>query len=352
MKLQLPKYNGKDNQVMLIVAPLFAFLFNVINFPGQYFTDVFHFVIFTLISFIEFCVYFIACGAIAVYFMKIFPQEKDLYKRLVITILFFLLLTGLVLYAILQTYEKIPWFHYTYNEQVFLWNYFALGIINIFITFFMEGVRRYNDWKVNMQETEQLNAAYRQSRLNALKSQVNPHFLFNSLNSLSGLIQEDEERAETFLNEMSKVYRYMLRTDEEQLVTLETELRFVKSYQHLLITRYGDALRLHTDIREEHLQQFIAPLTLQVIIENTFTQNILSKTSPLYITVQSSANGYLLVQNNVQLKVVKDVIDFEAGLDNLVKKYELLGNPLKVDDSRSDSRIISIPLLQNAGVTV
>ena len=325
MKLQLPQYNGKDNLVMAIVVPLFGFVFNIVNFPVQYFSDLFHFIVFTVLSIFYFCIYFIICGGIAVVFKNAFPLEKDLPKRL-------------------------PWFNYTYNEKIFLWNYFSLGIINIFLIFLMEGIRRYNDWKENMKETEKLDAAYRQSRLNALKSQVNPHFLFNSLNTLSGLIQEDEERAEAFLNEMSKVYRYMLRTDEEQFVTLDTELKFVQSYQHLLSTRYGDALRLHVQVQDEHAGLYIAPLTLQVIIENAFTQNVLSKARPLFITIQSSANGHLLIQNNIQLKQVKDVLDTEAGLDNLVKKYALMGMPVKVDDTQSEIRTISIPLLKQEEV--
>ncbi|WP_407520242.1 histidine kinase [Lacibacter sp. MH-610] len=350
MKLHLPQYNGKDNLVMAIVVPLFGFVFNIVNFPVQYFSDLFHFIVFTVLSIFYFCIYFIICGGIAVVFKNAFPLEKDLPKRLFITIIVFLLTTGLFLYGILQTYEWLPWFNYTYNEKIFLWNYFSLGIINIFLIFLMEGIRRYNDWKENMKETEKLDAAYRQSRLNALKSQVNPHFLFNSLNTLSGLIQEDEERAEAFLNEMSKVYRYMLRTDEEQFVTLDTELKFVQSYQHLLSTRYGDALRLHVQVQDEHSGLYIAPLTLQVIIENAFTQNVLSKARPLFITIQSSANGHLLIQNNIQLKQVKDVLDTEAGLDNLVKKYALMGMPVKVDDTQSEIRTISIPLLKQEEV--
>lgn len=346
MKLQLPQYNGKDNLVMVIVVPAFAFLFNSVNFPQQYFSDVVHFTAFTLLSVFYFCVYFIICGAIAVFFKNAFPLERQLFRRLLITIIIFLLTTGLFLYGILQTYEMIDLFNYRYNEHIFLWNYFSLGIINIFLIFFMEGIRRYNDWKENMQETEKLDAAYRQSRLNALKSQVNPHFLFNSLNSLSSLIQEDEDKAEVFLNEMSKVYRYMLRTDEEPLVTLETELRFVRSYQHLLNARYGEGLRLHAEVNEKHLTSLIAPLTLQVIIENTFTQNIVSRNAPLCITITSSSNGHLLVQNNVQLKSVTDMLDFEAGLDNLVKKYDLMSAPLKVDDTQKDYRTITIPLFE------
>jgi two-component system LytT family sensor kinase len=91
----------------------------------------------------------------------------------------------------------------------------------------MEGIARFQRWKDSQNESEKLGAAYKQSQLNALRSQVNPHFLFNSLNTLSSLIEEDEEKAETFLNEMSKVYNYMLRSDNEQLVPLQYELKFL-----------------------------------------------------------------------------------------------------------------------------
>jgi two-component system, LytTR family, sensor kinase len=344
MKIKLPQYNERDNLVMAIIVPAFAVLFNLVNFPVQYFADVLHFVAFTIISIIGFAIYFIACGTVAVFFKKRIPDEKNLFKRLLITILVFLFTTGLFLYAFLHKYEYFSWFQYQFNEHVFLWNYFALGIINIFLTFLMEGIGRYNNWKANLNETEKLDAAYRQSRLNALKSQVNPHFLFNSLNSLSSLIQEDEEKAETFLDEMSKVYRYMLRTDEEQLVTLETELKFITSYHHLLSARYGEALQLNVEVANDYLSRLIAPLTLQVIIENAFSQNIVSKSSPLYITINSASNSHLLVQNNVQPKAANGAVDFETGLDNLVKKYELLGKSLKVDDTQKQIRTVLVPV--------
>jgi two-component system, LytTR family, sensor kinase len=345
MKIKLPQYNGKDNLIMVIVAPLFALVFNIVNFPKQYFSDVLHFTVFSSISIFEFCIYFILCGGLAVFFKNTFPSEKDLYKRLIVTIIVFLLSTGLVLYGILQTYELIPWFGYRYNENVFLWNYLALGIINIFLTFLMEGIDQYNNWKINLAETEKLNAAYKQSQLNGLKSQVNPHFLFNSLNSLSSLIQENEEKAETFLDEMSKVYRYMLRNDDEQLVTLETELKFIDSYLHLLSARYGEGLQLKINISEECKTKLLPPLTLQVMIENAFTQNIMSKVKPLVIEINSVGADIIIIKNNVQPKAIISMVDFDTGLDNLVKKYVLLGKPLSVNDNSNESRIITIPLL-------
>jgi two-component system, LytTR family, sensor kinase len=345
MKMKLPEYNGKDNFVMVIIVPLFALLFNLVNFQQQYFADVFHFIVFTIISMLGFAIYFIACGSIAVFLKKRFPTQKDLFKRLLMTIFVFLLNTGLFLYAFLHVYEYFLWFNYQFNEQGFLWNYFALGIINIFLTFLMEGIDQYNNWKINIAETEKLNAAYKQSQLNGLKSQVNPHFLFNSLNSLSSLIEEDEEKADFFLDEMSKVYRYMLRNDDEQMVTLETELKFISSYLHLLKARYGEGLQLNINSTIAYKNKLLPPLTLQVIVENAFTQNIVSKSSPLIIEINATTNDVIVVKNNSQLKAITSAVDFETGLDNLVKKYELLGIPLHVDDSSRTYRIITIPLL-------
>lgn len=352
MKVQKPIQSVISVKVMLAVSVIITLLFNTINFPSQYYSDISHFLAFTFIFIVPNIFIAILSNAVSGLFLKIFPKESDLYKRLIIVIIISLLIGGLSLYALFKFYDAQPWFQYRFSEIAFLWNFIAIAILDIFRTFLIEGIRNFNEWKQNAKETEKLDASYQQSRLQALKSQVNPHFLFNSLNSLSSLIQEDEEKAETFLNEMSKVYRYMLRTDDEPLVTLETELAFIKSYHHLLTARYGDGLQLRVNIAEKESQKLIAPHSLQVIIENAFTQNIVSKASPLHISVSVDGNGKLIVQNNVQPKTVTDVLDFEAGLDNLVKKYELLGAAMIVDDTENECRTIKIPLLEKEEASV
>jgi LytS/YehU family sensor histidine kinase len=113
-----------------------------------------------------------------------------------------------------------------------------------------EGVSRFERWSANLEETEALKKTVKQSRLLGLKSQVNPHFLFNCLNSLSSLINESTNEAENFLNEMSKVYRYMLRNDEDLLVQLDKELHFL-SHIMPLKARYGEGIEMHININEE-----------------------------------------------------------------------------------------------------
>jgi LytS/YehU family sensor histidine kinase len=183
-----------------------------------------------------------------------------------------------------------------------------------------------------------------------LKSQVNPHFLFNSLNTLSSLIAEDEKEAESFLNEMSKVYRYMLRGDDEQLVPLQTEIKFLQSYIHLLERRFGQSLQVEMKIRDEDKNKLIPPLSLQVLIENAFTQNSMSKAEPLLIRICSDGNNEVVVRNNRNPKMVSNAIDFEAGLDNLVTKYRLLNAADVVIKDEERQRSIFLPLLEKRGI--
>jgi len=345
MSLKLPQYNGKDNLVMLLVMPVFAIVINVIILGGKYFSHWKIFLFATLLSAGASCLDFILCGWVAVAMKARFPGEEDILKRLTLMITAFLIISGLFLYSLFSGYEHIQVLNYRFNEAGFVWSYFALGILNIFLTFLMEGIARYKEWEKNRIETEELSRTYKQSQLQGLKSQVNPHFLFNSLNSLSSLIQDDEQKAERFLDEMSKVYRYMLRNDEEELVTLETELKFIGSYMHLLKARYGEGLQLSVDVTNEDRSKLLTPLALQVIIENTFSQNIISKSSPLVITIQSSGTNVLEIKNNIQPKAITDAMDFEAGLDNLVKKYELLNQPVSVMDASNSYRVIRLSLI-------
>ena len=346
MKVNLPQYNNLDNQVMLFVTPVVTFLLNFINFGSNYFSSLGFFLYATVVSFILFCIDFIMCGAIAVFFRKRFPSEAEVAKRLSLMIAAFLVTTGLFLVALYNIFESIPYFDYRFNENAFAWSYLALGLLSIFLTFLMEGIARFKVWQKNQKETEKLNQAYKKSQLQGLKSQVNPHFLFNSLNSLSYLIQEDENRAVTFLDEMSKVYRYMLRNDDEHLVSLQTELNFVDSYMYLLQTRFDSGLQLKLEVRPEDKTKLLAPLTLQIIIENAFTQNTLGKNAPLFISISSKGNNILEIENNIQPKIITDMVDFETNLDNLTYKYKLLDQPMTILETSDKTRVIRLALIQ------
>lgn len=142
-----------------------------------------------------------------------------------------------------------------------------------------EAVYHFNRLLKSEKEAEALKKENLQTQLESLKQQVNPHFLFNSLNTLSYLIGEDTEKAEDFLNELCKVYRYLLRSNEHELTDLKTELQFIRSYFHLLKTRYGDNLRLTVAIEPPYETYLLPSLTLQLLIENAVKQMSLIRPS-------------------------------------------------------------------------
>jgi LytS/YehU family sensor histidine kinase len=184
------------------------------------------------------------------------------------------------------------------------------------------------------------------SQLIGLKSQVNPHFLFNSLNSLSSLIHDNQSEAENFLDEMSKVYRYLLRSSDEQLVSLDSELHFIKSYFYMLKVRYSGAVNLSVNVDPLMRDKHLPPLTLQILMESAFNLNMISKEMPLTIEITTLENGWLQIKNNIQ-KRIGDKPD-NTGIENIRNKFRLLcQQSILINDSES-SRTIQLPLMNSA----
>lgn len=346
MKIRLPNYSGKDYLVFsFFVLPL-TIVINAVVFGTRVFSGLSFFLLATLVTGIGFTLDFIICGSIAVLLKKRFPAADQSWQRLSILILLFLVITGLFLLALFRGYEAIDYFGYHFNESAFVWTYFVLGIASIFLTFLYEGFARFESWKVNQKETEELRKIYRQSRLLSLKNQVNPHFLFNSLNSLSSLIQVDEKKGERFLDEMSKVYRYMLHHDEDQLVTLENELKFLESYLFLLETRHTCGLNVKLLVPGKEGDKWLPPMTLQTIIDNIVSQNAICKDIPLEIIIDATEADRLVIRNNVLPKMAPET-DAGPGIDNLVQKYALLNQSKVLIRNTASENTVSIPLITN-----
>ena len=346
MQLKLPYYTSRDYSVLALILLPISIVLNSIVLGMKYYSEWQIFVTATLLACFAFAVNFTLCGGWAVLMKRRFPAERHVGIKLSLMILMFFVITGFFLASLFKGYELIPLFNYTFNERIFFLAYIGMGIVNVFITLLMEGLDRYEKWNNSLKETEELKKVFKQSQLQGLKSQLNPHFLFNSLNSLSSLIQDDEEKAERFLNEMSKVYRYMLRNDEDHLVSLQAELQFVESYFYLLKARYGEGLQLSVRVSDAATKNLLPPLSLQVLIENAFTQNSMSKASPLCIAIDTPTDTTLIVHNNVQPKLVTEEIhDMEAELDHLVNKFQLLNQSPVLIKETGGERSIRLPLI-------
>lgn len=176
-----------------------------------------------------------------------------------------------------------------------------------------------------------------------LKQQLNPHFLFNSLTSLSGLIEADQKMAGNFLEQMSKIYRYILKNRDSELVTLKEEISFVQTYINLQKTRFKDGLQFKIMVEEDDLYKKIAPVTLQNLVENAMKHNIIDRDSPLVIEIRSS-KGYLEVKNNLQKKSVVETSN-RQGLASLRSLYQYLHHKPVLTEETTDAFIIRIPLI-------
>jgi sensor histidine kinase YesM len=186
-----------------------------------------------------------------------------------------------------------------------------------------------------VQESEAVKKEGLQSQYDSLKNQVNPHFLFNSLNCLSALISEDKHRAGLFLDELSSVYRYLLQAGQKPLVTLSEEVSFFNSYRYLLDTRFGDVLRWELNMNEYYSDCLLPSLTLQILIENALRHNQLLADQPLTFFIQTTVNGELVIRNTIKRKRTA-VAPSQGRLVKLAANFEMLGFPQPVieDDGR------------------
>lgn len=200
----------------------------------------------------------------------------------------------------------------------------AVGIsVNLVFQTLYEADYALMKYKESLAEKETLEQVSLQDEFDTLKNQVNPHFLFNCFNTLSSLISIDKAKAEQFLNELSKVYRYLLRNNQDGIGTVESEVNFIKSYFQLLQTRHGDAVKLNIEIDRRYHNYILPSLTLQLLVENVVKHNVVSKSKPLVIDIFTTAGNKLVVNNNLQRRTMK-VPSNRVGLDNIRAKYELL----------------------------
>lgn len=348
MPIDLPKYSSKDYYVLPLVVIPFSLMMNYLILGSLCCADWKIFIMTTTITGLVFSGYFMICGWWAVRLKHRFSKESEIGKKLLFMISTFLVMTGLVLLVLFRVFELIPFFNYRFDQGTFIWAYAGLGFINIFLSFLFEGISRYEDWQSNLEQTEQLKKAFQQSQLEGLKSQVNPHFLFNSLNSLSSLIEEESEEAAQFLDEMSKVYRYMLRNEEDQLVTLRSEVQFLDSYLFLLKVRFGEGLQVKIHLDPKSLDRLIPPLTLQVLVESAFNQNTLSKQDPLSIEIFSNSDEAVFIRNKVNPKLTNERTAEESGLDHLILKYKLLDQEDISIEEELNYRTVRVPFLHRS----
>ncbi len=204
-------------------------------------------------------------------------------------------------------------------------------VITFLISIFMHGRSFLLNWKNTLVEAERLKKEQISARYETLKNQINPHFLFNSLNVLASLVHKDANQAEHFIRQLSTVYRYILESRDKELASLEEELQILRAYLFLMNIRFGESLQ--TDIRiPEPLEGQVAPLTLQMLVENALKHNEASKAHPLRIEIFREKD-YLVVRNNLQPKNTLPE-STGVGLANISARYRVIsGKEVLITDN-------------------
>ncbi len=228
-------------------------------------------------------------------------------------------------------------------KLVFLYNALVFAVVNIIVAGVLEAWVSYNRGAEAAKKAEMLERELTQIRFEMLRSQINPHFMFNSLNVLSGLIEKDVARAQEFIDEFSRIYRYVLETVEQPATTLGRELEFARSYFYLQQMRYGENLSWTINLTAGMLGLLLPPLSLQVVLENAIKHNIVNQSKPLHIDI-GSGDMVLVVSNRLQPKI-SATASTGVGLKNLTRRYSLISNRIPRFTVENDHYIARLPLV-------
>lgn len=343
------KYLGFDDKyLMLVGVPILSILIQFLfSKPVFNFSDITSFTFEFLESLYFTSLHWLSTRFMIVELRKKFPDFEFAQKRIFIQ--FSLAFAGGIILG--------PVFHMIYHHLIgsFL-NIISIHdhdeikmpavlLIILLMVAIYEVIYFYHQLKHSILEREAVKQAHIQSQWEGLRNQVNPHFLFNSMNTLMGIIDEDSILAKRFLKKLSKVYRYILESREDPLIPLDHEMEFIHSYVFLQQERFRGKLNVDFDISEQYGQYRIVPMSLQILFENAIKHNVISNKRPLSIEVFVQKNpDRLIIKNNLQLKT--QVIDStKLGLENLKKRYAFFtADQVQVEDT-DGYFTVKIPLI-------
>lgn len=289
---------------------------------------------------------------------------KMLDKRLSWTVsplLRFVLQVVLVVIAvILLLYIQDQYYIFMYGDMKFtmeqsldLWQFFVVSVIvSLFVSTVHTGYFFLQHWKHSMSETAELRIktlelkeVAMQAELQSLKLQLDPHFMFNNFSTLSELINEDKALATSFLDNLSRVYRYMILNLKKDLVQLEEELHFVNAYNYLIKIRHGNNVQIEVEVDEALRHKSIPPISLQLLIENAIKHNRATVAAPLVIKVTADVGQQLLIVRNNLQRIPNPLQTTKLGLNNIFNRYEILSVRMPQIIETATTFEVALPLL-------
>lgn len=252
----------------------------------------------------------------------------------------------------LYVYSVCLFFRYLYiniyHGDMSQYNFTGSFLLSLFITYFISAVYvaiyYFNEYKQNMIKAEKLETANIEARFEMLKTQINPHFLFNSLNTLMNLVEENST-ALRYTESLSEFMRYLLQSKEKKVVALADELHIVRGYVFMQKIRFEEKLDVSITINSDLFEMAVPPLSIQMLIENAIKHNIVSAQKPLKVEIFESCNkACVVIRNNLQPRIEHEP-SAGVGLQNIVNRYSYLTNNKVVINRTEDYFSVQIPLL-------
>lgn len=271
--------------------------------------------------------------------------EESPKKRLLIQFPLIVIYSAGTIFVSMLLYNKYICLMPEANKREFMLTSLVIGVlISIILAAVKIGAQFFIKWKSSLVEVEHYKAETLQAQLQNLKNQINPHFLFNNLSVLSSLVYKDQDKAVSFISQLSKVYRYLLDNHETELVSLETELNFIKSYTFLLKIRFDESIQFEYDINDEAKNLLLPPMALQILIENAIQHNECSSEFPLIVKLKSEGKA-LKVANNRKPRLNPEK-GSKTGLKNISERYSYFTETEVQVIPNEKEFLVIIPLLE------
>lgn len=225
----------------------------------------------------------------------------------------------------------------------YFWKYIYIVPLGFLVAYVLDLITRSKIIEVENANLREENMA---SQLNSLKEQINPHFLFNTLNTLSSVIRlESKKHGIDFVDKLASVYRYILESNKADLLSVEEEIRFINSYLFMLKKRFDNKLRVFIDLPENILQTRIPPMTLQLLVENAIKHNKILKSYPLQIKIFTKED-YIHIENNL-VEHNYELNSIGLGLQNLKERYRLIAGKEVIIQKKNDKFIVKLPIIKS-----
>jgi hypothetical protein len=288
---------------------------------------------------------YFANAVLFMYLDTVFEVERFTKRRIIIGFLGSFVISVFIIF-LLRIVEDVIVEEESFEvfmQKETLANYLVTIIITFFVTLAFHAFFFYKAFQENKVKEQKIIAGTASAKFESLKNQIDPHFLFNSLNVLSALIEESPERAQRFTISLSKVYRYVLEQKDKDLVPINEELAFAKAYMHLLQMRFENSLTYEVQINDIHPEAKVVPLSLQLLLENAVKHNIISEQKPLHIQIYIE-NDALVIQNNFQKKAVLQ--DGQGvGIQNIISRYQIVTHRKVTIEQNEDTFKVKLPIL-------